>query len=97
MPGNVTYNGYYAMRELLRVIEEVGSTNNIQIIKAFEGRVMPTADRMQHHLIRRDWVLLRMITSRAPLPGRPVELTPPPTDRVGGASTYGVSGSTSST
>ena len=49
VPGNVTYNGYYAMRELLRVIEEVGSTNNIQIIKALEGRVMPAADRMQHH------------------------------------------------
>ncbi|HET6518270.1 MAG TPA: ABC transporter substrate-binding protein [Geminicoccaceae bacterium] len=49
VPGNVTYNGYYAMRELLRVVEEVGSTNNIQVIKALEGRVMSAEDRMQHH------------------------------------------------
>ncbi len=49
MPGNVFYNGYYAMRELLRVIEEVGSTDNIQIIKALEGRVMSAEDRMQDH------------------------------------------------
>lgn len=49
VPGNVTYNGYVAMRELLRVINEVGSTDNIKIIKALEGRKMPAADRMQHH------------------------------------------------
>jgi branched-chain amino acid transport system substrate-binding protein len=49
VPGNVFYNGYYAMRELLRVVEEVGSTDNIQIIKALEGRTMSAADRMQHH------------------------------------------------
>lgn len=49
VPGNVTYNGYVAMRELLRVIEEVGSTDNIKIIKALEGRVMSAEDRMQHH------------------------------------------------
>lgn len=48
VPGNVTYNGYVAMRELLRVIEEVGSTDNIKIIKALEGRVMKADDRMQH-------------------------------------------------
>ena len=49
VPGNVFYNGYYAMRELLRVVEEVGSTDNIQIIKALEGRTMSAEDRMQHH------------------------------------------------
>ncbi|MEQ8395076.1 ABC transporter substrate-binding protein [Thalassobaculum sp.] len=49
VPGNVTYNGYVAMRELLRVVAEVGSTDNIKIIKALEGRVMKAADRMQHH------------------------------------------------
>ncbi|MEP3112204.1 ABC transporter substrate-binding protein [Nisaea sp.] len=49
MPGNVTYNGYVAMRELLRVTEEVGSTDNIKIIKALEGRTMSAKDRMQHH------------------------------------------------
>ena len=48
VPGNVFYNGYYAMRELLRVVEEVGNTDNIQIIKALEGREMSAEDRMQH-------------------------------------------------
>jgi len=49
VPGNVTYNGYVAMRELLRAVEEAGSTNNIKVIKQLEGRVMKAADRMQHH------------------------------------------------
>lgn len=49
VPGNVTYNGYVAMRELLRTIERVGSTNNIKIIKALEGHRMSALDRMQHH------------------------------------------------
>ncbi len=49
VPGNVTYNGYVAMRELLRVINEVGNTDNMKIIKALEGRKMAAADRMQHH------------------------------------------------
>jgi len=49
VPGNVTYNGYIAMRELLRVLQEVGSTNNIKVIKALEGRKLPARDRMQHH------------------------------------------------
>jgi branched-chain amino acid transport system substrate-binding protein len=49
VPGNVSYNGYMAMRELLRVIEEVGSTNNLKVIKALEGRKMSARDRMQHH------------------------------------------------
>src|SRR3546814_13351849 len=37
------------MRELLRAVEAVGSTDNIKIIKALEGRVMKAGDRMQHH------------------------------------------------
>lgn len=49
VPGNATYNGYVAMRELLRVIEEVGATDNTKIIKALEGWKMSAADRMQTH------------------------------------------------
>lgn len=49
VPGNVSYNGYVAMRELLRVVEETGSTNNLKVIKALEGRKMSAADRMQDH------------------------------------------------
>jgi branched-chain amino acid transport system substrate-binding protein len=49
VPGNVFYNGYMATRELLRCIEEAGSTNNLAVIKKLEGRKMSAADRMQHH------------------------------------------------
>ncbi len=49
VPGNVFYNGYVAMRELLRVVDEVGSTDNTKIIKALEGRKMSAKDRMQHY------------------------------------------------
>ena len=49
VPGNVTYNGYVAMRELLRAVGDADSTNNIKVIKQLEGRVMKAADRMQHH------------------------------------------------
>jgi branched-chain amino acid transport system substrate-binding protein len=48
-PGNVFYNGYMAMRELLRAVERAGSTSNIAVIKALEGLKMPAAERMQHH------------------------------------------------
>lgn len=48
VPGNVSYNGYTATRELLRAIERAGSTNNIAVIKQLEGLKMPAADRMQH-------------------------------------------------
>jgi branched-chain amino acid transport system substrate-binding protein len=47
VPGNVYYNGYVATRELLRCVEEVGSTNNIAVIKKLEGRKMTARDRMQ--------------------------------------------------
>ena len=49
VPGNVFYNGYMAMWELVRAIERAGSTNNIKVIKALEGHKMSAKDRMQHH------------------------------------------------
>ena len=49
VPGNVYHNGYMATRELLRCVEEAGSTNNIAVIKKLEGRKMPARDRLQHH------------------------------------------------
>ncbi len=49
VPGNVFLNGYLATREYLRVVEEVGSTNNLAVIRKLEGRKMSAADRMQHH------------------------------------------------
>jgi branched-chain amino acid transport system substrate-binding protein len=49
VPGNVYYNGYVATRELLRCVQEVGSTNNLAVIKKMEGRRMSAADRMQHY------------------------------------------------
>ena len=33
VPGNVFHNGYMATRELLRCVEETGTTNNIAVIK----------------------------------------------------------------
>jgi len=48
VPGNVSYNGYMATRELLRAIERAGSTNNLAVIKQLEGHKMSAADRMQH-------------------------------------------------
>jgi branched-chain amino acid transport system substrate-binding protein len=48
VPGNVYYNGYVATRELLRCVEEAGTTNNIAVIKKLEGRKMTARDRMQH-------------------------------------------------
>ena len=49
VPGNVSYNGYMATRELLRAIERAGSTNNHAVIKQLEGHKMPAVDRMQHY------------------------------------------------
>ena len=48
MPGNVSYNGYMATRELLRAIERAGSTNNVKIIKELENLKVSATDRMQH-------------------------------------------------
>jgi len=47
-PGNVFYNGYMSVRELLGAVERAGSTNNIAVIKALEGHKMSAKDRMQH-------------------------------------------------
>ena len=49
VPGNVSYNGYMATRELLRAIERAGTTNNIKVIQALENLKIPAADRMQQH------------------------------------------------
>jgi branched-chain amino acid transport system substrate-binding protein len=48
VPGNVTYNGYVATRELLRSIERAGTTNNIAVIKQLENMKSSAGDRMQH-------------------------------------------------
>ncbi len=48
-PGNVYYNGYVATRELLRCVEEAGTTSSIAIIKKLEGRKMSARDRMQNY------------------------------------------------
>ena len=47
-PGNVFYNGYMAVRELLSAVERAGSSNNIAVIKALEGHKISARDRMQH-------------------------------------------------
>ena len=49
VPGNVSYNGYVATRELLRSIERAGTTNNIAVIKQLENSKSTAADRMQHY------------------------------------------------
>ena len=48
VPGNVSYNGYMATRELFNAIARAGSTNNIAVIKELEKLKIPAADRMQH-------------------------------------------------
>ncbi len=49
VPGNVFHNGYMATRELLRCVQEAGTTNNLTVIKKLEGRRMSARDRLQHH------------------------------------------------
>ena len=49
VPGNVYYNGYMATRELLRCVEEAGTTNNIAVIKKLEARKVSARDRMQDY------------------------------------------------
>lgn len=48
VPGNVFHNGYMATRELLRCVQEAGTTNNLAVIRKLEGRRMSARDRMQH-------------------------------------------------
>jgi len=47
VPDNVSYNGYFGMRELLRAVERAGTTRNHDVIKALEGWIF--ADSMKHH------------------------------------------------
>ncbi|MBI5720521.1 MAG: amino acid ABC transporter substrate-binding protein [Burkholderiales bacterium] len=49
VPGNVFHNGYMATRELLRCVQEAGTTNNLAVIKKLEGRRMSARDRLQHY------------------------------------------------
>jgi branched-chain amino acid transport system substrate-binding protein len=49
VPGNVFHNGYMATRELLRCVEEAGTTQNIAVIKKLEGRKISARDRLQHY------------------------------------------------
>lgn len=49
VPGNVFYNGYMAMRELINAIERAGTTNNIAVIRELEQLVVSASERMQHH------------------------------------------------
>jgi len=49
VPGNVSYNGYMATRELFAAIERAGSCNNIKIIHQLESLKIPARNRMQHH------------------------------------------------
>ena len=51
VPGNVSYNGYMATRELLRAIERAGSTNNLAVIKA--ARRPQDAGGRPHAALRR--------------------------------------------
>ncbi|MEM7259550.1 MAG: ABC transporter substrate-binding protein, partial [Pseudomonadota bacterium] len=48
VPGNVYYNGYMAMRELLSAVERVGNTNNHAVIRELENLKITAASRMQH-------------------------------------------------
>jgi branched-chain amino acid transport system substrate-binding protein len=48
VPGNVSYNGYMATRELFKAMERAGSTNNIKVIQQLENLKVSAADRMQH-------------------------------------------------
>ena len=49
VPGNVFHNGYMATRELLRCVQEAGTTNSLAVIKKLEGRKISARDRLQHH------------------------------------------------
>ena len=49
VPGNVYHNSYMSTRELLRCVEEAGTTHNLAVIKKLEGRKMSARDRLQHY------------------------------------------------
>ncbi|MGQ3354867.1 MAG: ABC transporter substrate-binding protein [Phreatobacter sp.] len=79
VPGNVSYNGYMATRELLRAVERAGSTNNAKVIRALEGHTMSAADRMQHFDAYIDPVTHQVqqtiyLAKRNPKPADPTDL-----------------------
>lgn len=47
VPDNESYNGYIAVRELLRAVERAGTTRSHDVIKALEGWTF--TDNMRHH------------------------------------------------
>jgi branched-chain amino acid transport system substrate-binding protein len=47
VPGNVCYNGYIGMRELLRAVERADTTRSHDVIKALEGWTF--TDSLKHH------------------------------------------------
>jgi len=48
VPGNVFYNGYMAVSELIAAAERAGTTNNLEVIKQLENLKIPAERRMQH-------------------------------------------------
>ncbi len=48
-PGNVYFNGYWAVRALLEAVERTKSTNNHVLIQELEKLKIPAATRMQQH------------------------------------------------
>lgn len=48
VPGNVFYNGYMAISELLAAVERAGTTNNLAVIREMENLKIPASRRMQH-------------------------------------------------
>jgi branched-chain amino acid transport system substrate-binding protein len=48
-PGNVFYNGYWAMRSLLEAVEKAKTTQNRAVIQQLEQLKIPASVRMQHH------------------------------------------------
>jgi branched-chain amino acid transport system substrate-binding protein len=48
-PGNVYFNGYWAVRAFLEAVERTKSTNSHVLIQELEKLRIPAAVRMQHH------------------------------------------------
>lgn len=48
-PGNVYFNGYWAVRAYLEAVERTKSTNNHVLIQELEKLRIPAATRLQHH------------------------------------------------
>jgi len=79
VPGNVSYNGYMATRELLRAIERAGTTKNVEVIRQLETLRVPAAERMQHFDAYMDPQTHQMqqtiyLAERNPSPSDPTDL-----------------------